>query len=68
MKDMNLSSPKIISKSELRLIAGMRGIKVKKKTHKKDDIFKALCKKTHNKSPFKSILSKNECEKVKKTA
>ena len=35
MKDMNLSSPKIISKSELRLIAGMRGIKVKKKNAQK---------------------------------
>ena len=45
----------------------MRGIKVKK-AHKKDDLLYVLCKsskKTYNKSSFKSILSKNECEKVK---
>ena len=44
---------------ELRLIADMRGVKVKK-TLKKDQLFKILKKYdkiTYNESPFKSIIS-----------
>ena len=40
---MNLTSPKKLSKSHVIMIAGMRGIKVKK-TSKKDELFKILKK------------------------
>ena len=54
---MDLPAPKKLLSSELRLIADMRGIKVKKNTQKKK--FKILKKydiKTYNESPFKSII------------
>ena len=41
------------------MIADMRGIKVKKKTSRKDELFKILkknVKKAYNESPFKSII------------
>ena len=40
---MNSSTPKKLSKSDLMMIADMRGIKVKK-TSKKDELFKILKK------------------------
>ena len=40
---MNLSSPKKISKSNLMMIADMRGVKVRK-TSKKDELFRILKK------------------------
>ena len=43
---MDLPSPKKLSKSELRLIADMRRIKVKK-THKKDYMFYVKIVKKH---------------------
>ena len=49
-----------LSKDELRLMADMRGIKAKKKTLKKDELFEILRKYdkiTYNESPFKSIIS-----------
>ena len=49
-----------LSKHELRLIADMRGVKVKKKTLKRDELFEILRKYdkiTYNESPFKSIIS-----------
>ena len=48
---MNLRSPKKISKSDLMMIADMRGVKVKQ--HKKKE---KLLKKTYHESPFKSII------------
>ena len=55
---MNLSSPKKLSKSDLMMIANMRGVKAKK-TSKKDHLFRILkknVKKTYTESPFKSII------------
>ena len=40
---MNLSSPKKLSKSDLMMIANMRGVKVKK-ISKKDELFNILKK------------------------
>ena len=40
---MDLPSPKKLSKSDLMMIANMRGVKVKK-TSKKDELFKKLKK------------------------
>ena len=72
---MNLSSPKRLSKSNLMMIADMRGVKVRK-TSKKDELFRILkknVKKTYNELPFKSkifdirsILPKKEYKKIKK--
>ena len=48
---MDLPSPKKLSKSDLIMIADMRGVKVKKK-HKKNELFRILKKnarKTYNK-------------------
>ena len=66
---MDLPSPKKLSKSNLMMIADMRGVKVKKK----DELFQILkknVKRTYNESPFKSvildirsILPKKECKK-----
>ena len=56
---MNLSSPKKLSKSDLMMIADMRGVKVRKTSKRKDELFKILkknVKKTYNESPFKSIF------------
>ena len=55
---MDLPSPKKLSKSDLMMIADMRGVKVKKKS-KKDELFRILKKNvkyTYNESPFKSII------------
>ena len=55
---MNLPSPKKLSKSDLMMIANMRGVKVKK-TSKKDELFNILkknVKKNINESLFKSII------------
>ena len=72
---MNLSSPKRLSKSNLMMIADMRGVKVRK-TSKKHELFRILkknVKKTYNELSFKSrifdirsILPKKECKKIKK--
>ena len=72
---MNLPTPQKLSKSHLIMIAGMREVKLKKKTSKKDELFKILkkmLKKTYNGSPFKSIildirsmLPKKGCKKKK---
>ena len=72
---MDLPSPKKLSKSDLMMIADMRGVKVKKH-QKKDELFKMLKKnveKTYNESPFKliildirSILPKKGCKNIKK--
>ena len=72
---MNLPSPKKLSKSDLTMIADMRGIKVKKKRQKNKLFkkFKKNVKKTYNESLFKSIilnirsiLLKKGCKKIKK--
>ena len=72
---MDLPSPKKLSKSDLMMIADMRGVKFKKH-QKKDELFKMLKKnveKTYNESPFKliildirSILPKKGCKNIKK--
>ena len=72
---MDLPSPKTLSKSDLMMIADMRGVKGKK-TSKKDELFKILkknVKRTYNESTFKSIildirsiLPKKGCKKNKK--
>ena len=72
---MHLSSPKKLSRSDLMMIADMRGVKVRK-TSKKDELFRILkknVKKTYNESPFKSIifdirsiLPEKGCKKIKK--
>ena len=66
---------KNLSKGELRLVADMRGIKVKK-TLKKDELFEILRKNdkiTYDESAFKSIISdirsilpKKGCKTIKK--
>ena len=71
---MDLPSWKKLSKSHLIMIAGMRGVKVKK--YQKDELFKILkknVKKTCNELPLKSIildirsiLPKKGCKKIKK--
>ena len=48
---MDLPSPKKLSKSDLMMITDTRGVKVKKKTLKKDETFRILkknVKKTYN--------------------
>ena len=55
---MDLPSPKTLSKSDLMMIAVMKGLKGKK-TLKQDELFKILkknVKSTYNESPFKSII------------
>ena len=71
---MDLPNPKKLLPSELRLIADMRGVKVKK--HQKNKLLKKLkknVKKAYNESSFKSIildirsiLPKKGCIKIKK--
>ena len=72
---MHLSSPKKLSRSDLMMIADMRGVKVRK-TSKKDELFRILkknVKRTYNESLFKSIifdirsiLPEKGCKKIKK--
>ena len=72
---MNFSSLKKISKSDLMMIADMRGVKVRKAS-KQDELFRILkknVKKAYNESPFKSIifnirsiLPKTGCKKIEK--
>ena len=66
-----------LSKHELRLIADMRGIKVKRNIEKNPELFKILKKydkTTYNESSFKSIildirsiLPKKGCRTIKKS-
>ena len=64
---MDLRSPKNLSKSDLTMVADMRGVTVKKKHQIKKNV-----KKTYNESPFKSIildirsiLPEKGCKKIK---
>ena len=53
---MNLPSPKKLSKSDLMMIANMRGVKVKK-TSKKDELFNILKKNVKKKHTLNHHLN-----------
>ena len=73
---MNSSNQKKLSKSDLMIIADMRGVKVRKRSEKDEllRILKKNVKKAYHESPFKSImfyirsiLPKTRCKKIKKS-